>query len=84
MDIDSKMEYAIDLADLDFCHEFEDLFKLASLCDEIEKLRISGISATPRTEELFSKSIKRIFEKRGSFRAEVENFPLAKQLIKGI
>ena len=81
MTIDSKMKYALELADLNFSHEFEDLFKLASLCEEIEKLRQSGETAGLQLVEQFSSSIKLFYEKRGSFRSEVERFELAKQLI---
>jgi hypothetical protein len=84
MTIESKMNYALKLADLGFSHEFEDLFKLASLCEEIEGLKLSGESASSQLEEDFSRSIKLFYKKRGAFRSEVERFILAKQLIMNI
>ena len=80
--IESKMNYASNLADLEFNHELEDLFKLASLCSEIEELASSGNTAGPQIKDLFVKKISIFFRERGSFRSEIERFPRAKKLIQ--
>ena len=42
MELEKKMKYAITLADINFYNKFEDLFKLASLCEDIELLGKRG------------------------------------------
>lgn len=79
--LDSNLEYAIELADLDFSHEYEDLFKLASLCQEIAEAKSKGVSGNPTIEAKFLAKIKDFYAKRGVFRSEIEKLPLAKQFI---
>lgn len=82
--INNQIEYAIRLADPESNHAFEDLFKLASLCEDIETMKNQGESAEPELEDRFKKRIKSFYENNGAFRSEVEHFPCAKQLIKNI
>ncbi len=84
MELENKMKYAITLADINFHHEFEDLFKLASLCEDIELLRNSGAQANQDLETEFYEAIKVFYNFNGRFRQEIERFAQAKRLIQGI
>ena len=57
MEIEQKMKYAMNLADLNFSHEFEDIFKRANLCEEIEKLKDSGLSADARIADSYRQPV---------------------------
>jgi hypothetical protein len=84
MEIENLMKYAINLSDVNSHHEFEDLFKLASLCDEIEILKENGEQTDRNLDIQFRKTIKNFYKSNGRFRQEVERFAHAKQLIQGI
>ena len=84
MEIEQKMKYATNLADLNFSHEFEDIFKLANLCEEIENLKDSGFSADSKIADNYIRTIKLFYKKSGVFRSEIEQKPFVKQFIHGI
>jgi hypothetical protein len=84
MELERKMEYAIRLADLQFHHEFEDLFKLASLVEEIAELQQTSAKANEELLNEFHNAISSFFKARGAFRQEVERFAKAKKLIQNI
>ena len=54
MELQKKMEYAITLSALDFKHEYEDIFKLVSLCEEIEKLIQEARSRLARVNQAYA------------------------------
>lgn len=84
MKIDKVMEYASQLADLEYAHEFEDIFKLATLCEKVATLKSENILANPEVEEKFKQRVKEFYENRGDFRSEIERAPLAKKLIENM
>jgi hypothetical protein len=81
MQLERQMGYAIGLADLEFHGEWEDIFKLASLVDEIAQLRERGAVANPELDGQFCAAIKAAYRANGVFRHELESFPRAKQLV---
>ena len=80
----SNMQYATRLSDPDAGLIFEELFKLASLCEEIYEQKQSGLTVDSETMNLFESSILAIYKRNGGFRSEVERFPGAKKLIKSV
>ena len=84
MQLDDQMEYAIRLADPEFRAEGEDVFKLASLVEEIAKLRERGAVASAALDRHFCATIKAAYRANGAFRHELESFPRAKQLLSGL
>ena len=78
--IDDSMLYATRLASAQLI--FEEEFKLASLCKDVELLRTGGHMASPEIEAEFVEAVTSYFQKNGSFRTEVEHVPEAKSLIR--
>ena len=87
-ELKSNIEYAIRLSNADADSKegliFEDLFKLASLCEEIHEQKLSGLTVDSETMKFFDTSIHSTYKRSGGFRSEVERFPGAKNLIKSI
>jgi hypothetical protein len=81
--LESYMEYAIRLADPEFHGEWEDVYKLACLVDNIAKFQRNGVTANPELEREFCSALKRAYRANGVFRHELEAFPDAKCLITG-
>ncbi len=84
MELQKKMEYAITLSAIDFQHEYEDIFKLASLCDDIGKLKQEEAKVSQDVEVRFFDSIMKFYQDSGIFRQEIERFAHAKKLFQGI
>ncbi|MFT5128476.1 MAG: hypothetical protein ACI8W8_002087 [Rhodothermales bacterium] len=84
MEIDEKMEYAIKLADPNVHHEYEDLFKLSTLCEEIGTRLQTGGKASATVAARFNDALKSFYAESGDFRTEVEHFATAKRLAQDI
>ncbi|WP_413662898.1 hypothetical protein ACG1BZ_17250 [Microbulbifer sp. CNSA002] len=81
MELQRKIEYAINLIDNSDPLIFEELFKLVSLCKEIQELKSLDNMPMSETEVEFMGKIIKFYKKNGQFRSEVNRFTLAKQLI---
>jgi len=84
MEIDQKIEYALNLSDLDQQYIFEEYSKLASLCNEIFLLKENHIEGSLKLVEEFKNAIKEFYQKRGDFRAELESYPSTKEWVKNL
>lgn len=84
MQIEAEMRYALRLAALIRHHEFEDLFKLASLVDSIANLRRQGPVIDVSLDAQFRATIKAAYASNGAFRQEVAARAEAKRFIAGL
>ena len=84
MEVEAKMEYAIALADVDFAHEIEDIFKLAGLCEEIATLISAEETANSETGKEFARKVKNFHDKDGRFRSGIERLPVAKRFVESL
>ena len=83
MDIERRMEYAIRLADPEFQGGSEDVFRLASLVDEIAKCHGHEVVVDEKLAHEFQVALKVAYRSSGALRQEIERFPDAKRLIAG-
>ena len=83
-ELKTNIEYAVRLSDPEVGLIFEELFKLASLCEEIHEQKLSGLTVDSETMYIFNSSILSLYKRNSDIRSEVERFPCAKELIKSI
>lgn len=81
MELDNNMEYAIKLIERDDDLIYEEVFKLASLCEDIQEFKSSHPENSSALESKFSTMVIEFYWKNGQFRSEIERFPPAKSLI---
>ncbi len=80
MSQDSQMEYALRLMEYEGKLIFQEMFKLANLCEEIESDGNDKELSTDLYKD-FLRVARNFYKNHGAFRAEVERTTLAKKAL---